>query len=160
LAEDGAAPPEALRSLAGRATNVLTGAGAAGVAIQITGVADLAADANGNFALQSEAPGGRYRVTVSGATVVERQTSVTFPGGTALLSLIPTSFDLRAFDEMVRHFGEAGVLKDGRMRRRSSSRRHCSTRKPASMAPVFRGTRLSRRPSSRARRSSTRSSAS
>jgi hypothetical protein len=108
--DDGAASA-ALRSLAGRATNVLTGAGAAGVAIQITGVADLASDANGDFALESEAPDGRYRVTVSGANVVERQTSLVFPGGTALLSLIPTSFNLRAFDEMVRHFGEAGVLK-------------------------------------------------
>lgn len=108
--EDDAAPV-VLRSLAGRATNVLTGAGAGGVAIQIIGVADLAADANGNFALESEAPAGRYRVTVSGANVVERQTSLAFPGGTALLSLIPTSFNLRAFDEMVRNFGEPGVVK-------------------------------------------------
>jgi hypothetical protein len=110
LAEEGT-PASAMRSLAGRATNVLTGAGAAGVAIEIAGVAELAADAEGTFALESEAPDGRYRVTVSGASVVERQTSLAFPGGTALLSLIPTSFNLSAFDEMVRHFGEPGVLK-------------------------------------------------
>jgi len=109
-AEDDAAPV-VLRSLTGRATDVFTGAGAAGVAIRVAGVADLAADANGSFALESEAPDGRYRVTVSGANVVERQTSLAFPGGTALLSLIPTSFNLRAFDEMVRQFGDVGVLK-------------------------------------------------
>lgn len=107
--EDGAV---ALRALAGRATNALTGAGAAGVTVRIAGVADLAADANGNFALESEAPDGRYRVSVSGANVVERQTSIAFPGGTALLSLIPTTFNVRAFDQMVRQFGEPlGVTK-------------------------------------------------
>lgn len=51
--------PLAMRSLTGRATNALTGAGAGLVTIRIADVGDIAADPDGNFALESEAPDGR-----------------------------------------------------------------------------------------------------
>jgi hypothetical protein len=61
--------------------------------------------------MESEALDGRYRITASGAAVIERQTSVAFPGDTARVSLIPATFSLAALDQMVRSFGEVGVLK-------------------------------------------------
>jgi hypothetical protein len=51
-------------------------------------------------------------VTVSGAGFVDRRTSITFPGSAAMLPLIPTTFNMTAFDQMVRQFGEPlGVTK-------------------------------------------------
>jgi hypothetical protein len=38
-------------------------------------------------------------------SVVERQTTLTFPGGHAMVSLIPSTFNVAAFDEMTRQFG-------------------------------------------------------
>ena len=110
LASETASPLE-VRSMTGRATNALTGAGVGGVTIRIADVADIAADAAGNFSLDSEAADGRYRVVVSGAGMVERQTSLVFPGQPVTLPLIPISFNARAFEEMARNFVEPGVLK-------------------------------------------------
>lgn len=103
--------PLELRSLTGRATNVLTGAGAGGVTIRIAEVGDLAADADGNFALESETPDGRYRITVSGVGVVERQTSLVFPGQPVTLPLIPTGFNTQAFDQFARSYSQPDVLE-------------------------------------------------
>lgn len=103
--------PLALRSVTGRTTNVLTGAAIGGVTVRIADVGDAVADATGAFTMESEALDGRYRITASGAAVVERQTSLAFPGDAALVSLIPTTFNMPALEQMVRSFGEVGVLK-------------------------------------------------
>jgi hypothetical protein len=103
--------PLELRSFTGRTTNALTGAGAGGVTIRIAEVGDVVADASGNFTVASEAADGRYRITVSGPGVVERQTSIVFPGQPATLPLIPTGFNTQAFDQFARSFGQPDVLE-------------------------------------------------
>ena len=101
-----------LRALAGRFTNALTGAAAAGLTLTVDGSGAVAGDAAGQFNLETEAPDGRYRVTAAGAGVVSRQTTVTFPGTAPVISLIPSTFNMTAFDQMARQFGEPlGVTK-------------------------------------------------
>lgn len=109
-ASDTSSPLE-LRSLTGRATNALTGAGAGSLTIRIADVGDVVADANGNFTLESEAADGRYRITVSGASVVERQTSLVFPGQPVTLPLIPTGFNTQVFDQFARSYSQPDVLE-------------------------------------------------
>ena len=107
-----ASSPLEMRALAGRFTNILSGAAAAGITLSIEGVGNVAGDAAGQFNLESEAPDGRYRVTASGAGVVSRVTTLTFPGQAPVISLIPSTFNMTAFDQMARHFGEPdGVTK-------------------------------------------------
>ncbi|OFW02589.1 MAG: hypothetical protein A3I61_17465 [Acidobacteria bacterium RIFCSPLOWO2_02_FULL_68_18] len=105
------ASPLEVRSVTGRVTNVLSGAAVAGVTVRIADIGDIAADASGSFALDSEAPDGTYRLTASGAGVVDRQASLVFPGQAAVLPLIPSTFNMQAFDDLARSFGEPGVLK-------------------------------------------------
>ena len=107
-----ASSPLEMRALAGRFTNVLTGAVAPGVTLAVDGIGAVAGDAAGQFSLETEAPDGRYRVTASGAGVVSRATTLTFPGSAPVISLIPSTFNMTAFDQMARHFGEPdGVTK-------------------------------------------------
>ncbi|MBI4888069.1 MAG: hypothetical protein HY824_13320 [Acidobacteria bacterium] len=103
---DAVSSPLEMRALTGRVTNLLTGAPASGVTVSIQDLGAAAADAAGQFTLESEAPDGRYRATAAGPGVVSRQTSLTFPGQGAALSLIPNTFNMAAFDQMVRHFGD------------------------------------------------------
>ena len=59
---------------------------------------------DGNGAFQIDLGGsGSFRAVVRGSAVVERETRVSASGsGPMLLSLIPSSFDMVAFDEMFR----------------------------------------------------------
>ncbi len=103
--------PLEVRALVGRFTDALTGAAKAGITLTVDGIGAVAGDAAGQFSLETEAPDGRYRVAASGAGVVSRQTTLTFPGTAPVISLIPGTFNMTAFDQMARQFGEAGVLK-------------------------------------------------
>ena len=104
--------PLEMRALAGRFTNVLTGAAAAGITLTVDGIGAVAGDAAGLFNLETEAPDGRYRVTASGAGVVARQTTIAFPGEAPVISLIPSTFSVTAFHEIARGAtGEAAVIK-------------------------------------------------
>jgi hypothetical protein len=59
-------------------------------------------DTNGLFEVEVGGP-GTFNATIRGSGIVERETTVVNPSqGRARLSLIPTSFDLTAFDEMFR----------------------------------------------------------
>ena len=105
------AGPRDIRPVAGQVTNVLSGAGVGGAIIHVAEVGDVASGADGQFQLESEAADGRYRISTSGAGFVERQTTLVFPGDPALIPIIPTSFNLQAFDQMTRQFGGGGALK-------------------------------------------------
>ena len=59
--------------------------------------------------LEASGP-GRYAVRVASLQFVTRQTTVAIPGSDARLDLIPSSFDLAAFDQMFR-----GVTTGGRI---------------------------------------------
>jgi hypothetical protein len=88
--------------LEGQAVNAIDGAAAAGV--QVGSAKPVTTDAAGffNAALGSDAPGA-YPTVVSGSSIVERRTMLAWPPSSQTrLSLIPSSFDLHAFDEMFR----------------------------------------------------------
>lgn len=87
----------------GRLLDVLTGAGVAGVRAAGTAITGGPSDATGVIALVAEMSLEAARpVTLTNATIVERQVSMKIPGADVVLSLIPSSFDLNAFDEMMR----------------------------------------------------------
>ena len=79
----------------------------------------MTSDGGGNFQLDLGS-NGTYRVTVRGNGIVERETRVNGPGsGVTKLSLIPSSFDLEAFDQMFR-IAQLAPVRAGRRVRRSS----------------------------------------
>lgn len=89
-------------SLHGRVVDGLTTSAAAGILVS-GGTRSVTSDANGDFALDPSFEtevGATYTFTGSG--FVERRTALKSSGPTALVSLIPGTFDLRAFDEMFR----------------------------------------------------------
>jgi hypothetical protein len=87
----------------GRLLDVLTGAGVAGVRAAGTGITGGPSDPAGVIGLAAEMSLDAPRpVTLTNATIVERQVAMKIPGGDVVLSLIPSSFDLNAFDEMMR----------------------------------------------------------
>ncbi len=96
-------PAPALFATSGRVLDAVTGAGLGGVRAIGTAISGGPSDAAGLISLVAEAPLDAARsVTLSNATVVERQMWMKIPGAEVLLSLIPLSFDLNAFDEMFR----------------------------------------------------------
>lgn len=88
--------------LQGQAVSALDGAAVPGVAVRIGGRVAVTTDAGGHFEVDIETP-GTYAAMLRGGPFVERETMVTGPGTSpARLSLIPSSFDLEAFDQMFR----------------------------------------------------------
>jgi hypothetical protein len=86
---------------AGQAISALDGAGASGVSVQV-GTRRATTDASGMFQVDVGSA-GTYNAVLRGSAFVERETTVSVPGSSSSrLSLIPTSFDLVAFDEMFR----------------------------------------------------------
>ena len=93
--------------IAGRAFDVFTSAGLAGIAIRLPDGSGVTTAADGTFSLA--AASGQYTADLLGPGAVERQTTLRFPGADAKLSLIPSSFDLGTFDQMCR--GGAATLR-------------------------------------------------
>jgi hypothetical protein len=92
--------PDAPRVLQGQTVNALDGSPSPSLSVQV-GTQRVTSDANGFF--QFELDPGAYRTTVRGNAVVERETTLNGPtSDRARLSLIPSQFDLAAFDEMFR----------------------------------------------------------
>ena len=90
------------RRVDGLAVNAIDSAPAAGLSVQVGTGRPVTSDASGRFTAEISGP-GNYPTVVTGSTIVERHTVVTGPTSTpARLSLVPASFDLRAFDEMFR----------------------------------------------------------
>jgi len=90
------------RRLDGQAVNAVDGGAAAGVSVQVGSTKAVTTDAAGYFTTEVSGPGS-YATSMTGSAIVERRTMVAGPTtAPARLSLIPTSFDLRAFDEMFR----------------------------------------------------------
>jgi hypothetical protein len=86
----------------GVTVNAIDGTPAAGVTVQVGDARAVTSDAAGRFVAEMTAPGSHAAV-ISGSAVVERRTMVTGPTvSPATLSLVPASFDLRAYDEMFR----------------------------------------------------------
>jgi hypothetical protein len=89
--------------LAGQAVSAIDGTASAGVQVQVGGAKPVTTDAAGRFSTPLPGEAGAFPAVVSGASIVERRTTIALPAaGPPRLSLIPASFDLHAFDEMFR----------------------------------------------------------
>ena len=98
-------PPSAGGTVTGQTTSAVSGAAVGGIAVRINGAGVATSDANGNFQV-TQSSSGRQGVALTGPDMLERRTSLTFPGPHAALGLIPRSFDLAAFDQMFRKSGQ------------------------------------------------------
>ena len=88
--------------LEGQAVNVLDGSATAGLTVTVGDNKASTTDDNGYFRLDVNGESTHW-LTAYGPGVVNRETMVRGVNGErARVSLIPTSFDLRAFDEMFR----------------------------------------------------------
>ena len=88
--------------LQGQAVSALDGSAEAGVQVQVGPAYAVTTDNNGFFQADVGAP-GTYPARVTGGAIVERRTSVNGPSADRIrLSLIPATFDLTAFDQLVR----------------------------------------------------------
>jgi len=86
----------------GVTVSAVDGAPTAGLSVQVGSAKAVTTDAAGHFTTEITAPGD-YTAVITGAAIVERRTMVTGPSTVpARLSLMPASFDVRAFDEMFR----------------------------------------------------------
>jgi hypothetical protein len=86
----------------GRVVNGLDNGGIGGIQIFGDGVTATTSAANGDFQLSVTSATNTCAVTFRGGGVVERQTFLTAPGSGITIDLMPASFNLGAFDEMVR----------------------------------------------------------
>jgi Ca2+-binding RTX toxin-like protein len=92
-----------------RVVSTLTDQPVNGVSATGASVRSTTSDADGRMTLEVAGP-GRYAITVTAAQFVTRRTTVAIPGNDARLDLIPSSFDLVAFDQMFRGVTTAGQL--------------------------------------------------
>ena len=94
--------PEAVRTFEGQTVSAVDAAAVPGVSVRIGSHDPVTTDGDGRFALEvASAPS--YRAIAHGTNIVDRQTTIYGPmNESKRLSLIPTSFDLAAFDEMYR----------------------------------------------------------
>jgi hypothetical protein len=94
------AGPTELRTLSGRTVNALDDAQSGNVSIRI-GQLTLQSNADGFFETEVPYPGW-HPAALESAGFVERRTGVDAPASGLRLSLIPTSFEMNAFNEMLR----------------------------------------------------------
>jgi len=85
----------------GRVVDAITEGGVGSIAISGPAIARTASDASGAFVVNAQTDGVQS-VEFNGAAIVTRQTTVRVPGPAAVVPLIPSSFDLVAFDQMFR----------------------------------------------------------
>ena len=94
--------PESPRVLQGRTVSAIDGSAAGQVSIQVGSRFAIQSDADGNFQIDVGGP-GTFATVFTGSRIVERRTTLTGPtADRTSIPLIPSSFDLPAFDEMFR----------------------------------------------------------
>jgi hypothetical protein len=94
--------PETPRVLQGQTVSAIDGSATGVVSVQIGTHFTIQTDSAGHFQVDVGAP-GTYPATISGASIVERRTSITGPSNEpAKVGIIPASYDLQAFNEMFR----------------------------------------------------------
>ena len=87
--------------LRGQTVSAIDGVAAPNLSVRI-GDRTVNSDGSGNFQLDLGSS-GIYRATIRGTGVVERETRITGPGaGVTRVSMIPSSYDLDAFNQMFR----------------------------------------------------------
>ena len=83
-------------------TSATDGSVLPGVSFTVNGTLLGSSGAGGSFAVGFPAT-GTNRAVLSATSFITRETGITAPGGPVTLSLIPSGFDLSAFDQMFRH---------------------------------------------------------
>lgn len=81
----------------------------AGAMIRVDGGAKATSAGDGTFELAFQAPASVLDLTIRSSSTVERSTRLRVADSPATLTLIPTTLDLGAFDQMFR--GDQGVLR-------------------------------------------------
>jgi hypothetical protein len=99
-------PPPPRRMLTGTVVDAVSDRTLSGVKVLVNGVGETTTAADGSFAFDGGDAEQVRSAVISSATTVERSTHLRVPGPSTTLSLIPSSLDLRAFDEMFRYSGE------------------------------------------------------
>lgn len=94
-------PPTSGVVVNGRTVDVFSSAPRPEVTIRLSTGASATSTSDGAFSIASAAP-GQFTATATAGGVVERETSLRFPGDEARLTLIPSSFDLATYDQMCR----------------------------------------------------------
>jgi len=85
-----------------QAVSAIDGSAIPGISVKVENKNWVTPDARGYFPTDLQ-PGGEYPVVVRGDAVVERHTLLNVKAGDAAkITLIPASFDLAAYDEMMR----------------------------------------------------------
>jgi hypothetical protein len=90
-------------SYRGETLSAIDGSAIAGVAIRV-GTREALSDNHGRFEM-TDLKEGSTVVTLSGPSIVERRRNVAIPADASRETLIPSAFDLDAFDEMFRGTG-------------------------------------------------------
>jgi hypothetical protein len=98
-------PPKPGRALTGAILDALTDAAIAGATLDIEGLGTVTSMSDGTFRIDVPDQEQIREVTIRSTAAVERQTALRSPGPDARLRLIPSSFDLAAFDQMIRSNG-------------------------------------------------------
>lgn len=107
IALDAAPPPGP--EVSGVVADVLTDKALADVIVRIEGAGETTTDAAGAFTLNGEAGRNFQQVTFTSPDAVDRRTYLRTSGPAELVTLMPRSIDLHAFDEMMRAHG--GLLR-------------------------------------------------
>jgi hypothetical protein len=94
--------PQTSSVLQGQTVSAVDGTGTGQVSIQLGSRFAIQSDADGNFSVDVGGP-STFTTVMTGSRIVERHTSITGPTSDRMkVALIPSSFDLAAFDEMFR----------------------------------------------------------
>jgi hypothetical protein len=99
------APPPPSSGLTGVLVHALTDAPIPGVLVRIAGLPDVTSGVDGRFSIASADAEQLRRVTLTSSGTVERVTHVRVPGPEARLTLMPSTLDLAAFNQMFRSSG-------------------------------------------------------
>ena len=99
------------RTISGTVTDVIRGTALPGITVAIDQSGSAATDGSGRFALEAQTLQGSYHTTLSGPSVVTRQTSVALPANSLTFTLIPSSFDMASFEEFARTFGNGSMTR-------------------------------------------------
>ena len=99
------APPPPSAAIRGTALDGVSDRAHPGVLVRIDGLGETMTAGDGSFELDATEPEQVRLVTLSSPSTIDRQTQLRVPGPPAMLSLMPSSLDLVAFDQMFRNSG-------------------------------------------------------
>jgi Carboxypeptidase regulatory-like domain len=101
-----AAAPPPRHALTGTVVDAIDDHALRGVTLRVDGLTETTTGADGSFAIDGPDAEQVRTTVITSPDTVERSTRLRVPGPSTTLSLIPSSWDMRAFNEMVRSSGE------------------------------------------------------